>query len=205
MMPDGKDNALSVLTPEQMQVIPAIIQQMMGPIVDAMGKLLEHNAEALDQLAGAQKVQNDRLEALEKQIRLNTLVTPQQVRYMNDAIRARARDLLFKREIEDAKAVKKLGNAIRKSVLSRYGISALHEIPKHEYSVAMNQIGMWSDALQVRDVVKEARERAEHVAMAEAEQSAGAHGVAADAPPDHQSNKRAVRASAEGLSDESDA
>ena len=47
----------------------------------------EHNAQALEQLAGAQKVQNDRLEALEKQIRLNTLVTPQQVRYMNDAIR----------------------------------------------------------------------------------------------------------------------
>ncbi len=204
MIPDEKSNALSVLTPEQMQVIPAIIQQMMGPIVETMSKLLEHNAEALDQLAGAQRVQNDRLEALEKQIRLNTLVTPQQVRYMNDAIRARARELLYKREIEDAGAVKKLGNAIRKSVLARYGISALHEIPKHEYSVAMNQIGMWSDALQVLDVVKEARKRAEQVDMARAEQSASAHGMAEDVPPNNQPNKRAVRASAEGLNDESD-
>ncbi|MDO4356910.1 MAG: hypothetical protein Q4E13_10410 [Clostridia bacterium] len=204
MTPDSHNNALSVLTPEQMQAIPTLIQQMMGPIVDAMGKLLEHNAEALDQLAGAQKVQNDRLEALEKQIRLNTLVTPQQVRYMNDAIRARARDLLFKRGIEDAKAVKKLGNAIRKSVLARYGISALHEIPKHEYSVAMNQIGMWSDALQVRDAVKEARERAEQMAMAEVEQPARVDGASADARQNDQPNQCALRAPAEGLNDESE-
>lgn len=179
MMPDGENKALAALAPEQAQMLPALIQQMMGPIVEAMSKLLEHNAEALDQLAGAQKVQNDRLEALEKQIRLNTLVTPQQVRYMNDAIRARSRELLFKREVEDMRAVKKLGNAIRKSVLARYGISALHEIPKHEYSVAMSQIGMWSDALQVRDVVREARDRyeRENAAVEASEPCAGTNGA----------------------------
>ena len=37
----------------------------------------------------------------------------------------------------------------------------MHEIPKHEYSVAMSQISMWSDALVIRDHVKEARERYE--------------------------------------------
>ena len=157
----GNKDALALLTPEQAAALPEIIQQMMSPIVEAMGKMLQHNAEALEQLAGAQKVQNDRLEALEKQIQLNTLVTPQQVRYLNDAIRTRSRELLYKREIEDAKAVKKLGNAIRKAVLARYGTGALHEIPKHEYPVAMSLIGMWSDALQVRDVIKETRERHE--------------------------------------------
>ena len=173
------ETSLTVFTPEQAQALPAIIQQMMGPIVETMSKLLEHNAPALEQRAGAQKVQNDRLEALEKQIRLNTLVTPQQVRYMNDAIRARARELLFKREIEDMRAVKKLGNAIRKSVLARYGVSALHEIPKHEYAVAMSQIGMWSDALLVRDCVREARARyeAEQTDLDETERSAGMDGA----------------------------
>ena len=83
------ETPLPMLTPEQAKALPLLIEQMMGPIVETMSKLLEHNAQALEQLAGAQKVQNDRLEALEKQIRLNTLVTPQQVRYMNDAIRAR--------------------------------------------------------------------------------------------------------------------
>lgn len=174
-----EERSLTAFTPEQAQALPALIQQMMGPIVEAMGKLLEHNAEALEQLAGAQKVQNDRLEALEKQIRLNTPVTPQQVRYLNDAIRARARELLFKREIEDARAVKKLGNAIRKSVLARYGVCALHEIPKHEYTVAMSQIGMWSDALLVRDCAREARARyeAEKANLDETERAAGVDGA----------------------------
>lgn len=158
---DKDNNTLASFTPDQAQVLPALIRQMMGPLVETLGKMLEHNAEALEQLAGAQKVQNDRLEALEKQIRLNTLVTPQQVRFLNDAIRTRARELLYKRDIEDAKAAKKMGNAIRKSVLSRYGVSALHEIPKHEYSVAMSQISMWSDALVIRDCVREARKNAE--------------------------------------------
>ncbi len=157
----AENNELVILTPEQAQALPALIQQMMGPIVETMSKLLEHNAEALEQLSGAQKVQNDRLEALERQIRLNTPVTPQQVRFINDAIRSRARELLFKREIEDARSIKKLGNAIRKDVLARYGIGALHEIPKHEYTVTMMQIGMWSDALRILDCVKEARARAE--------------------------------------------
>lgn len=35
------EKALSTLTPEQAQVIPAIVQQMMGPLVEAMAKLLE--------------------------------------------------------------------------------------------------------------------------------------------------------------------
>ena len=153
-----ENNDLAILTPEQARALPALIQQMMGPIVETMSKLLEHN---------------DRLEALERQIRLNTPVTPQQVRYMNDAIRARARELLFKREVEDARSIKKLGNSIRKDVLARYGIGALHEIPKHEYTVTMMQIGMWSDALRILDCVKEARARAEKECYP-AESTAGA-------------------------------
>ena len=92
---------------------------------------------------------------------------------MNDAIRARARELLFKREVEDARSIKKLGNSIRKDVLARYGIGALHEIPKHEYTVTMMQIGMWSDALRILDCVKEARARAEKECYP-AESTAGA-------------------------------
>lgn len=156
-MTDTENRAIAVFTPEQAQALPLLIRQMMGPIVETMSKLLEHNAQALEQLAGAQKVQNDRLEALERQIRLNTPVTPQQVRFMNDAIRGRARELLIKREIEDTGMIRRLGNAIRKSVLARYGVSALHEIPKHEYPVAMNQIAMWNDALLIRDCVRSAR------------------------------------------------
>lgn len=134
-----------------------MIAELMKPVVAAIGKALENNTSALEQLASAQSIQNDRLAELEKQIRLQTPVTNQQVKYLNDAAKKRARELLDKRGISDQKAVMKLAGAIRKAVLARYGISHLREVPKHEYTVAMGQIGMWSDLLTVMDVVKEAR------------------------------------------------
>lgn len=165
----------------KMAVIPAealgeIITELMRPVMQTIGKMLENNTAALEQLSAAQSVQNDRLEALEKQIRLQTKVDGKQVSYLNDAIRHKAREMLDKRGIDDSKATVKLGNAIRKAVLKRYGISTLREVPKHEYNVALNQIDMWSDLLTVRDVAKEARNRAE--ASANAEQPAGEDGAA---------------------------
>ena len=141
--------------------VTQIITELMRPVMQTIGKMLENNTAALEQLSATQTVQNDRLEALEKQIRLQTPVTSKQVSFLNDAIRAKARELLDKRGIDDKKSITKLGNLIRKAVLSRYGIGNMREIPKHEYSVAMSQIAIWSDALSVRDVVKEAKERIE--------------------------------------------
>lgn len=138
-----------------------IITELMRPVMQTIGKMLENNTAALEQLSSAQSVQNDRLEALEKQIRLQTPVTSKQVSYLNDAIRQRARYLLDKKGIEDKKAITKLGGMIRKSVLSRHGIGNVREIPRHEYSVDLSYIETWNDVLAVHDVVKEARTRAE--------------------------------------------
>ena len=146
----------------EQKALSAAITEIMRPVIQSMAKLLQQNAEALDRLASAQAVQNNRLEALEKQIRLQTPITPKQAQYLNEAIRNKSRELLDKRELSGDKwAVTKLGNAIRRDVLARYGISGIREIPRHEYPVAMSQIGMWSNALVIRDVTKEARERAE--------------------------------------------
>ena len=166
-LPDGSAEALEpeegtgagiIVAPE---MIGQIITELMRPVMQTIGKMLENNTAALEQLSSAQSIQNDRLEALERQIRLQTPVTSKQVTYLNDAIRQRARALLNKKGIEDKKAITKLGGLIRKSVLSRYGISSVREIPKYEYSVALSQIEIWSDVLAVRDVIRDARERAE--------------------------------------------
>lgn len=152
--------ALSALTPAQSEALPLVIQQVIGPVMKEMCTLMRNNNEALNQLADAQRIQSDRMEALERQIRLNTPVTQQQVRYINDAIRSKARDVLYKRGVDDDKAARKLGTAIRKSILARYGIGTLHEIPRHEYSVTMSHVSTWNDMLCIRDAVKEVRERA---------------------------------------------
>ena len=139
-----------------------IITELMRPVMASIGKILENNTAALEQLSAAQSIQNDRLEALEKQIRLQTPVSAKEAGYLNAAIRKRARELLDKREVTEEKAVKQLGNIIRKAVLQRYGTGTIREIPKHEYQVALQQIGIWNDMLEIRDVVKEARSRAEN-------------------------------------------
>lgn len=156
--------------------LAGIIAEVMRPVMESVGAILTHNAEQLknntqaiqeiagymNQLSAAQAIQNDRMEALEKQIRLQTPVTGKQVRYLNDEIRKKARETLDRWELaDDAKACRKAGDAIRKAVLSRYGYGSLSEIPRHEYPVAMEQIGMWSNALLVRDIVREARARKE--------------------------------------------
>ena len=159
----AKDNMLipqeenrGVITPE---MLGSVITELMRPVMQTIGKMLENNTAALEQLSAAQSIQNDRLEALEKQIRLQTKVDSKQASYLNEAIRQRSRELLSKREIDDRKAVTKLGNHIRKAVLARYGVSTLRDVPKHEYTVAMQQIEMWNNMLLVGDVVKEARDR----------------------------------------------
>ena len=166
---DMKDeNELTMLkehAPDAVVITPGalseIITELMRPVMQTVGKMLENNTAALEQLASAQSIQNDRLEALEKQIRLQTKVDSKQVSYLNGAIKARSRELLHKREIDDPKYVTKLGNHIRKSILAMYGVSGLRDIPKHEYSVAMQQIEIWSNALTVWDIVKEYQEKTE--------------------------------------------
>ena len=144
------------------EALGEIVMGLMRPVIETMGRMLKNNTEALEQLASAQSVQNDRLEALERQIRLQTPVTGKQVKYLNDAIRMRARALLEKRGLhDDKKAVTALSGHIRKAVLARYGVSNMREIPRHEYGVAMSQVEMWNDMLSVHDVARAAQRRTE--------------------------------------------
>lgn len=142
--------------------LAVMLQEILSPIFQTLGEFVANNTEAMNRMAAQQHIQSDRLEALEKQIRLNTLVTPTQVKYINEEIKKRARELLAKKGFEDdRKAVNALSGKIRKAVLSRYGVAALHEIPKHEYSVTLSMISSWSDALALLDIVKEAKKRKE--------------------------------------------
>lgn len=158
-----KEETETEMTVEMSELAPIvgnIVAEMVRPVMQTVGKLLENNTAALEQLSATQAVVNDRLEALEKQIRLQTPISNKQVTYLNYAIRQRSREHLSKRNLDgDKKAVSKLGNRVRKSILSRYGVATLREIPKHEYLVAMSQIETWNDLITILDVVKEARER----------------------------------------------
>ena len=161
-MDESKETGLTTPADKDAAALAQLMDTMLRPILSSVAELLKNNTEAIQYLAAQQKVQTDRMEALERQIRLNTLVTPTQSRYLNNAIRKRSKDILSKKGCdEDKKAVTKLSAAIRKAVLSRYGIASLSEIPKHEYSVAMQQIDTWNDVITVMTVAREAKGRSQ--------------------------------------------
>lgn len=156
------DDERAVATNEQMQLVTAIVQQIMTPVMENIGLILERNNQAMERIAATQQALTDRISDLEKQVRLKTPMSRAQERHINDAIRAKARELLEAKGVaNDTKAVTKLGAAIRKSVLARYGVNSLREAPSYDYETCLSQVKIWNDMLVVRDVVSEARRRAE--------------------------------------------
>lgn len=141
--------------------VAAAVTEIMRPILESIGTLLKNNTEAMEQIATSQDVIRNRMEALEKQVRLQTPVTDRQAKYLADKARDRARSLLDKKGIDERKAVTKLAGIIKKDVIARYGVGSLREIPRCEYNVAMGQMETWMNGLAVLDIAREARKRAE--------------------------------------------
>lgn len=141
------------------QVVASVVEQIMRPMLESMGAMMQRMSEAVEHIATSQDVMRNRLEALEKQSRLETPVTDRQAKYLAEAAREKAAEILAKKDVTDKKAVAKLAGVIRKAVMQRYGKGSLREIPRCEYNVAMSQIESWNRAGEVVRIVSEARER----------------------------------------------
>lgn len=186
------------ISPQVVEVVSVVVRDIMAPLMESIGTMLRHNTEAMEQIAAAQQMTSQRIAELEKRVRLKTPMSRTQEKYINDAIRARARELLdAKGFADDKKAVTKLSGAIRRSVLARWGVAALREAPAYDYETALKQIGMWNDMMAIRYVVKEARNRAE-TAMDKTEREAGADGDAPPAGVENQPGKLGMRGDLEG-------
>ena len=182
-MPTEDRNELAVTeTGAQDMAIADTVRAILEPVMESIATLLRHNTEAMEQIAAAQQLASDRISALEKQVRLQTPVSRTQERYIGDAIRARAVEILDGKGYSgDRKAVTKLAGCIRKSVLSRYGVGSMREVPAYDYRTILAQAGMWNDAIVIRSIVKEARER---VDLADPEPAADGAGTDAGAGAD---------------------
>lgn len=154
-LPSAYENAVNA------KVVGAVIEQLMRPMLENMGKFMTKMSEAVEHIATSQDVMRNRLEALEKQVRLDTPVTDRQARYLSDAAREKAADVLTKKGACDRKAVTKLAGVIKKTIMQRYGVGSLREIPKCEYNVAMSQIESWMNARAALEIAEEARARQE--------------------------------------------
>lgn len=184
-----REDGASAMTVEQMQYVSTMMQQMLAPVMENIGKILERNNQAMERIAATQQMMSTRMSDLEKQVRLKTPLSRAQETYINNAIRARARELLESRGFdEDKKAVTKLGSAIRRSILERYGVNSLREAPAYDYETALDQVKFWNNPSVIREVAKEAQARAD-MAVETAEQPAGVDGDAEVSGADHQPRK----------------
>ena len=117
--------------------------------------LMEDLRQTLGALANMVRTTNERMGALEEQVRLLTKVTPAQARAIHEAVRDRAAQQCQMWRIPGQE--KAVANAIRKAVRLHTGISSMKELPRCDYQVVMRQIQMWDD-YQVMKTLKKRME-----------------------------------------------
>lgn len=145
---------------DEVQIVAAVVRQIMAPVMESIGAILERNSQAMERIAASQQMMSARISELEKQVRLKTPMSRTQENYVNGAVRAKARELLEARGfVDDRKAVTQLGGMIRKSVLQRYGVSTLREAPAYDYETVLDQVRFWNDLPAIREVIREAEAR----------------------------------------------
>lgn len=112
--------------------LPAEMQAALGQ----MGEIMRGMADML-------RSTNERMASLEREVRLLTKVTPAQANAINGAIRQRAAELCENYRAQGCE--KATANAIRRAVRLTTGTNSVRELPRCEYSVAMEQVRMWDD------------------------------------------------------------
>ncbi len=138
--------------------LPEETKAVVLPIVQQFGAILE-------KISADNHMMSQRITDLEKQVRLQKPLSRSQENYVNGAIRKRAKELLEEKGCrEDRRAVTKLGGLIRKSILARYGVGSLREAPAYDYETALEEAETWMNYVELKKIVKEARERAEGTA-----------------------------------------
>lgn len=108
-----------------------------------VGQALEQMGEIMRGMADMLRVTNERITAMEREVRLLTKVTPAQANAIHEAIRSRAAQVCAQHRAEGGE--KAAANAIRRAVRLTTGISSVRDLPRCEYGVALEQVQLWDD------------------------------------------------------------
>ena len=116
---------------------------LQGALPAGYEMLMEDLRQTLGALANMIRTTNERMGALEEQVRRLTKVTPAQARAIHEAVRDRAAQQCQMWRIPGQE--KACANAIRKEVRLATGVSSMKELPRCDYPVVMRQIQLWDD------------------------------------------------------------
>lgn len=105
---------------------------------------------AVNSMASLLRMTNERIAALEAEVKRLTKVTPSQASALNKAIRDRAAAICAKHHATGCE--KAMANAIRAAVKHTCGISTARELPRCDYAVAIRQVEIWDDYRKIREI-----------------------------------------------------
>lgn len=118
------------------------------PLPVEVQEAFEQMGEVMRGMADMLRATNERMTSLEREVRLLTKVTPAQATAINEAIRTRAAELCESYHAEGCE--KAAANAIRRAVRLTTGVNSMRELPRCEYSIALEQVRMWDDYKAMR-------------------------------------------------------
>lgn len=117
---------------------------LMPDVAAALQENTEQLGAYLVQMAGMMLRMQNRLDELEEKQRAVT-VDHCEVKIIQQLIRLRADEYCEKYGLDDPKDAGKIRAAIKKSILARYGIKDLHDVPAIARQAVEAQISRWAD------------------------------------------------------------
>lgn len=108
-------------------------------------------ADAMRDVANMVRATNDRMTALEKEVRLLTKVTGTQASKISADIRERAAALRVVRKLPP-EADKLIAAAIRRDIKLSTGVEAMKDIPRCEYPVIIRRVTLWDDYTAIKAI-----------------------------------------------------
>lgn len=131
---------------ETAQALPAVTpisDTTLAQLPTEVSKAFLQMAQATVSMANMMRATNERIASMEREIRLLTKVTPAQASAINTAIRDRAGALCS--DYRAPGCEKAVANAIRRALKLTTGVSSVRELPRCEYSVALQSVQIWDD------------------------------------------------------------
>lgn len=134
-----------------------LMRQAEGPpalpadVTQAMAQM----AQAMRCVADMMRATNERVAALEQQLRLLTKVTPAQAAEINARIRSRAAELCESYRCPGSEAA--AARAIRREIKLTQGVRSVRELPQCEYRVALQQAALWDDYKTMKGIARKER------------------------------------------------
>ena len=117
-------------------VMPEVVQELSGN-VEALGAYLVQMGQMMNRM-------QKRLDEMEENQKKITL-THQEVKDLQGLIRLRATEYCEKYQITDPACLRKVSAAMKKAVLTRYGVKDLHDVPAIARSAVEAQICHFTD------------------------------------------------------------